>query len=134
MKMDNRYDDIIDLRHHVSSKHPRMAICDRAAQFSPFSALTGHKEAIKETARLTDERIELDEDRKNRLNEKLQMILRRKEKSPQVSIWYFVPDVKKIGGSYVRYTGKLKMIDEYKRLIVMTDGMRIEIDQIYEIE
>lgn len=133
MKMDNRYNDIINLPHHVSSKHPRMAVSDRAAQFSPFSALTGHEEAIKEAARLTDARIELDEDRKNRMNEKLQMILERKEKYPEINILYFVPDVKKEGGSYVNYTGRLKRIDEYEKVLVMIDGVRIEIDQIYEI-
>lgn len=134
MKMDERYADIINLPHHVSSKHPQMSISDRAAQFSPFAALTGHEEAIKETARLTDERIELDEDRKYRLNEKLQMILRRNEKYPKVSVLYFVPDTKKTGGSYASYTGRIKKIDEYEKILVMTDGTKIEIDQIYEIE
>lgn len=134
MKMDERYADIINLPHHVSSKHPQMSISDRAAQFSPFAALTGHEEAIKETARLTDERIELDEDRKHRLNEKLQTILRTNEKYPKVSVLYFVPDTKKTGGSYARYTGRIKKIDEYEKILVMTDGTKIEIDQIYEIE
>lgn len=134
MKMDEWYADIINLPHHVSSKHPQMSISDRAAQFSPFAALTGHEEAIKETARLTDERIELDEDRKYRLNEKLQMILRRNEKYPKASVLYFVPDTKKTGGSYASYTGRIKKIDEYEKILVMTDGTKIEIDQIYEIE
>lgn len=134
MKMDERYADIINLSHHVSSKHPQMSISDRAAQFSPFAALTGHEEAIKETARLTEERIELDEDRKSRLNEKLQIILGNNEKYPEVSIIYFLPDAKKTGGSYVSYTGRLKKIDEYEKVLVMTDGVRIKIDQIYEIK
>lgn len=134
MKMDDQYADIINLPHHVSSKHSQMPISDRAAQFSPFAALTGHEEAIKETARLTDERIELDEDRKFRLNEKLQTILGCNEKYPEVSILYFLPDTKKAGGSYVTYTGRLKKIDEYEKILVMTDGVRIEINQIYEIE
>lgn len=134
MKMDERYADIINLSHHVSSKHPQMSISDRAAQFSPFAALTGHEEAIKETARLTEERIELDDDRKSRLNEKLQIILGNNEKYPEVSIIYFLPDAKKTGGSYVSYTGRLKKIDEYEKVLVMTDGVRIKIDQIYEIK
>lgn len=134
MKLDERYADIINLPHHVSSKHTQMSISDRAAQFSPFAALTGHEEAIKETARLTDERIDLDDDRKYRLNEKLQMILKRNEKYPQVSVLYFVPDEKKRGGSYVSHTGKIKKIDEYEKMLVLTDGTKIALDQIYEIE
>lgn len=134
MKIDEKYADIINCSHHVSSIHPRMAIIDRAAQFSPFSALTGHEEAIKETARLTDERIELDEDRKYDLDEKLQMILRRKEKYPKIRILYFLPDAKKSGGSYVSYEGRLKKIDEYEKILFMLDGERIQMDQIYEIE
>lgn len=134
MKMDERYADIINLPHHVSSKHPQMSISDRAAQFSPFAALTGHEEAIKETARLTDERIDLDDDRKYLLNEKLQMILKQNEKYPKVSVLYFVPDEKKTGGSYVSHTGKIKKIDGYEKMLVLTDGTKIAIDQIYEIE
>lgn len=128
------YDDIIHLPRHVSKKHPRMAIADRAAQFSPFAALTGHGSAIKETARLTDEKIELDEYIKDDLSHRLQILEERIKERPVISITYFKPDSKKSGGAYATSISAIKKIDEYKRIIIMNDGAVIPIDEIISIE
>lgn len=128
------YDDIINLPHHVSAVHPRMSMIDRAAQFSPFAALTGYEAAVKETARLTQERVELDESRKSMLNEKLQMVQELLDERPEITITYYVPDERKAGGAYVSVTGQTKKIDEYERVVVLMDNTVIPIDQIYGIE
>lgn len=132
--MTEKYDDIINLPHHVSKKHPPMKAIDRAAQFSPFAALTGHDAAVKETARLTDKRVELDEYMKDYLSRKLQIIEDRLEDNPEIEITYFQPDQKKKGGSYVTYTGTVKKIDQFERAIIMTDGTVIPIDEIISID
>lgn len=132
--MTNAYDDIIHLPRHVSAKHPQMAVSDRAAQFAPFAALTGHDAAIKETARLTDERKELDEYTMDALRDRLQMIAERLEERPEITVTYFRPDEKKTGGAYIAAAGVVKRIDEYKRVIVMDDGKMIPIDEIISIE
>jgi uncharacterized protein (UPF0248 family) len=111
-----------------------MSVSDRAAQFSPFAALTGYDAAIKETARLTDERVEMDEYMKDVLSDKLRIILERIKEHPQIAITYFQPDEKKNGGSYVTTTGTVKKIDEYERIVVMTGDTEIPIDEISSIE
>lgn len=128
------YDDIIDLPHPTSTKHPRMPLADRAAQFSPFAALTGHDAAIRETARLTDRRVELDEDEKETLDRKLSVLADRLAERPVVVITYFEPDEKKAGGSYEETVGPVRKIDDFKRTVVLEDGHSISIDEIYEIE
>lgn len=128
----HRYDDIINLPHPTSVNHPRMSLYDRAAQFSPFAALTGHDAAIKETARLTEQKIELSEDTISRLNEKLQIVADHLE--TEVTITYFVPDERKSGGAYVSYTGIVRRIDDYEHTLIMTDKTVIPIEQISEIE
>lgn len=128
----HRYDDIINLPHPTSANHPRMSLYDRAAQFSPFAALTGHDAAIKETARLTEQKIELSEDTISRLNEKLQIVADNLE--TEVTITYFVPDERKSGGAYVSYTGIVRRIDDYEHTLIMTDKTVIPIEQISEIE
>ena len=128
------YDDIIDLPHHVSTTRPRMTNMDRAAQFSPFAAVVGYDAAVKETARLTDARIEMDENSKTILNEKLQMILEHSDRNPEIMITYFVQDSKKAGGAYVSTTGILKKVDAYEQVLVMRDGTRIPLSDIFEIE
>ena len=128
------YDDIIDLPHHVSTTRPRMTNMDRAAQFSPFDAVVGYDAAVKETARLTDARIEMDENSKTILNEKLQMILEHSDRNPEIMITYFVQDSKKAGGAYVSTTGILKKVDAYEQVLVMRDGTRIPLSDIFEIE
>lgn len=132
--MTRAYDDIINLPHHVSATRPHMTVLDRAAQFSPFAALTGYDSAIKETARLTDERVELDEYTQDALSDKLQIIADRLKEHPKIAITYFLPDARKDGGAYVTATGSAKKIDEYKRVVVMTDGTAIPIDEIISIE
>ncbi len=132
--MTNAYDDIIHLPRHVSAKHPQMAVSDRAAQFAPFAALTGHDAAIKEKARLTDERKELDEYTMDALRDRLQMIAERLAERPEITVTYFRPDEKKTGGAYIAAAGVVKRIDEYKRVIVMDDGKMIPIDEIISIE
>ncbi len=130
----HRYDDIINLPHHVSTKHPHIPALDRAAQFSPFAALTGHDAAIKETARLTDVYMELDEDSKELLDRSLQEIRAHLADRPEVTITYFVPDEKKTGGSYVTVSGRVKKLDEYEGRIVLEDNTWVEIEKICMLE
>ena len=113
----HKYDDIIGLPHHVSATRPRMSMIDRAAQFSPFQALTGYGAAIQETGRLTDRKIELSEDERIVLDMKQQILLDNIRECPDVSITYFIPDERKAGGSYVTVTGNVKKIDDYQRLL-----------------
>lgn len=132
--MTNKYDDIINLPRHISKTRPPMTIKNRAAQFSPFAALTGHDAAVKETARLTDDRVELDEYIKEPLNDRIQIIVCRLKEEPEISITYFQPDTKKDGGAYVTATGVVKKINIYERVILMDDGTEIIIDEIIRIE
>lgn len=128
-----RYDDIIDLPHHVSTAHSHMSMIDRAAQFQPFRALTGYEDAVRETARLTDERLELTEDEKAVLDRRLQELADRIDRQPQVTLTYFQPDTRKAGGSYVTATGCLKKIDDYTGTLFLSNGERILIEDIVEI-
>ena len=128
------YEDIVDLPHHVSGKHPQPTMADRAARFAPFAAITGYEEMVLEEARVTDDRIEMDESSKAALNEKLNMILEFIDEQPEVSITYFEPDKRKAGGAYVTVTGTVKRIDEYEHLVIMTDGKKINIDEIYNLQ
>ncbi|MFA9377862.1 MAG: hypothetical protein ACERKZ_14070 [Lachnotalea sp.] len=129
----NPYEDIIHLQHHVSSDHKHMSIRDRAAQFSPFAALTGYEGAIKETARLTDQRIELDEAAKTILNEKLRIIQEQLSRQQEIECAFFQPDERKTGGTYVSVLGIVKKIDGYEHVVVMQDGTRIPIEEIVDI-
>ena len=128
------YEDIVDLPHHVSKKHPQPTMADRAARFAPFAAITGYEEMVLEEARVTDDRIEMDESSKAALNEKLNMILEFIDEQPEVSITYFEPDKRKAGGAYVTVTGTVKRIDAYEHLVIMTDGKKINIDDIYNLQ
>lgn len=130
----HKYDDIINLPHHVSAVHPHMPLADRAAQFSPFAALTGHGDAIKETERLTDERAQLDENRIEMLNVQLQFIKEHLNEELQVTFTYYVPDAKKEGGAYEKVSGVVKKIDEYEHKVVLKDGMTIRIEELVGIE
>ncbi len=132
--MRRTYDDLLPLPHHVSTTHPHMSVSDRAAQFSPFAALTGHDAAIAETARLTEGRVELDEYRKADLNRRLRILQDRTDEKPAVSITYFQPDNKKAGGAYITAAGYIKKMDEYERTVVMQDGARIPFDQIIAVD
>ena len=130
----NSYEDIIDLPHHTSTTHPPMSAFDRAAQFSPFAALTGHDAAITESARLTETRVELDEYSKADLNRRLCILQDRMDEQPSVSITYFQPDTKKSGGAYITAVGCIKKMVEYERAVVMQDDTRIPIDQIIAVD
>ncbi len=130
----NPYDDIINLPRHTSKSRPHMSAHDRAAQFSPFAALTGYDSAITETGRLTDNKVELDEYSKADLNEKLSKINGQIDEQPQVSITYFRPDKKKAGGTYITATGVVKKINPYERTVVMQDATMIPMDDISEID
>lgn len=129
----HRYDDIINLPHPEPRNHRRMSMIDRAAQFSPFAALSGYDAAVKETARLTNERMELDEDSKARLNEQIQYVLEHLSEEPEIVITYFLPDQKKAGGSYVDATGIIKKIDDYEQLIIFRDGTKIPVNDVVAI-
>lgn len=133
IKVTHQYDDIINLPHYQSKIRPHMPLTDRAAQFSPFAALTGYDDEVKEAARVTDEKIDLSEEMKRELDEKLQILREHIEEYPQVSFTYFLQDAKKAGGSYVTVTGNVKRIDEYGQRIVLTDGSQIPIEDILKI-
>ena len=128
------YDDIINLSHHVSSTRPQMSMLDRAAQFSPFATLTGYDSAIKETGRLTDERVELDEDALTVLDMKYQLLMDALDDAPEVTITYFQPDERKAGGKYVSATGGVKKLDDFERRITMQDGTKIPMDDVLSID
>lgn len=130
----HKYDDIINLPHPVSKSHLPMPLSDRAAQFSPFAALTGYEAAMEETARLTDEKQLLSEDAIEKLNEKLRTLAEHKDAGKNVTITYFKPDERKNGGAYIAYSGVVKRIDEYTHVVIMEDKMVIPIEQIREIE
>lgn len=130
----HKYDDIINLPHHVSSKRPQMSMIDRAAQFSPFAALTGYDAAIKETGRLTDERIDMDEGSLERLNRKFQLLVERMDEQPEVTFTYFKPDDRKEGGAYVTVTGSVKKVDLYERVLILRNGVNIPMDEVHAIE
>lgn len=130
----DKYEDIIHLPHHVSSRHPQMSAIDRAAQFSPFAALAGHGTAIQETARLTEEFVELNEDRKAALDEKLRMIQENLEQMPEVTVTYFQPDLKKDGGAYVTVRGQVQKIDEYNRRVIFADHTFVPMERLCAIE
>ena len=133
MNYDRKYDDIINLPHHVSKKHPQMSLYARSAQFAPFAALTGYEEAIKETARETSARIEIDEEMKSVLDSKLQILLEKISLKPELSITYFVPDFSKDGGKYVTTEGIIKKIDMFNQYIYLEDGTEIPINEIIDI-
>jgi len=131
--MNRNYDDIINLPHHVSKKHPQMSLEARSAQFAPFAALTGYDDMIDETARFTNSRKVLNEEQKTILDRKLKLIQEKIETKPEVTITYFVPDLIKDGGEYVSITGKVRKIDRYKHVIILEDKREIPIVEITEI-
>ena len=131
--MSGKYDDIIALPHPEPRTHPRMSLHDRAAQFSPFAALTGHSAAIAETGRLTDSRVTLDESEMARVDAALQRLRELLPQAPAVSITYFVPDERKAGGSYQTITGEVKRIDTVNGVLLLTDRREIPIADIFDI-
>ena len=128
------YEDIINLPHHVSPKRSPMSMQDRAAQFSPFAALTGFEDAIVETGRITDTKMELGDELRELLDRKqrrLQIVIADR---PEITVTYFVPDEKKVGGTYISVSGRLKQVDEYARELVFTDGKKIPLGDVADIQ
>ncbi len=133
MNEDN-YKDIINMPHPVSKKHPHMPIADRAAQFSPFAALTGYNEVIAEASRLTDKKFELSENQTEVLNQKLSLIKNNLSQQPEITLVYFKADKLKEGGSYITLRGKVKSVNEYNNTLCLFDLSPIPINDIYNIE
>lgn len=131
--MSGRYDHIIDLPHHTSKRHPPMSRENRAAQFSPFAALTGYDALIAESGRLTDERQALDDDAKAMLNDKINILIDNLSDRPEANILYFVPDQLKSGGSVQDVSGNIRVIEPVERIIVLVDGKRISLDDVMDI-
>ena len=131
---DPKYADIIEHPHHISSTRPQMPMADRAAQFSPFAALTGYADVIRETARLTDRKIELDETMRAALDARYQLLLAALDSEPEVQFTYFVPDEHKSGGAYRTVKGAAAKIDEFARRIILTDGTVLPIDDVLLLE
>lgn len=131
--MTNDYEDIINLPHHTSRNHPQMTMLQRAAQFAPFAALTGHDAAIEETARLTDEELDLSENGRELLDRKLSYLMSYPG-SPSVTVTYFVPDDRKQGGAYASVTSQIKKIDGYERFLIMSDGTKISFEHVADLE
>ncbi|MBQ6152322.1 MAG: hypothetical protein IJJ15_01040 [Ruminococcus sp.] len=130
----HKYDDIIDMPHHVSKTRPQMSMHDRAAQFSSFAALVGFDSMIEETERLTHTKVELDEAAKAILNEKLNLIDQNITLHPEIRIVYFLPDERKEGGEYVSHIGTVKKIDSFLRTVIFSDSVKIPIEDIYMID
>ena len=131
--MTDRYDDIIDMPHHVSNNRPRMSMSDRAAQFAPFAALTGFGAVITEAGRQTDKRIPLGESDLEALNEKLRDVMRRAFQHPLITVTYFVPDSKKAGGTYKVHTGNVRTVSEFDRVIIFDDETKILLDDTSDL-
>lgn len=128
-----KYDDIIDLPHHVSERHPQMPAMDRAAQFSLFAALTGHRDMIAEAERLTEKKIELEEGEQQEIMTCLQILLGKIKEKPEAAVTYFVPDEKKSGGSYRTVCGAVIKVDGDKKQVVMENGTEIPMEDICKV-
>jgi len=134
LKETHKYDDIIHLPHHCSPRRAGMPMLDRAAQFSPFAALTGYEDVIEETGRLTEASTELTDSSKQQLNEKFRILAEHCSVNPQITVTYFEPDRLKNGGSYVTVTGRLKRVDEYDQVLRLTDDREIPMESIRSIQ
>lgn len=133
-EMKNDYSDIISHPHYISKTRPQMSMQDRAAQFSPFAALTGYDAAIKETGRLTEQKIELNEEALNALDMRYQLLIDVLDEAPEIEITYFKPDERKAGGEYLTVSGIIKKLDGFERLITMQDGTKIQMDDVLSID
>ena len=134
MERSHRYDDILSLPHHVSQTHPQMPLSSRAAQFSPFAALTGYDAAIAETARLTETRRELTEEEQLRISERLRRLQERIRERPPVKLTYFRPDERKEGGAHLSVSGRARRLDEVSGVLELEDGQRIPFGDILSLE
>ena len=132
--MKQGYDDILSRPRPVSTSHAPMPRIDRAAQFAPFAALTGFEAAVREAARLTETRPELDESRKEQLNRRLQLLKIHREARPPVLVRYFKPDERKAGGACVTVSGPVKKVDDFTQRVTMADGTVIPMEDILNIK
>lgn len=130
----DKYEDIMDAQRPVSPKHPAMAAGERAAQFSPFSALTGYDDVIEEAARLTQNSVELDEGNITAINAALVRLQARISDAPVATITYFCPDERKAGGAYHKITGGIKKIDLHENYILLTDGRKIPLVHLRDVD
>jgi hypothetical protein len=128
------YEDIINLPRPVSKKHPQPPLSERAARFAPFAAITGYEEMVLEEARVTEEKIELDESALTILNEKLNILQNSLSQSTEITVTYFVPDKKKNGGAYRTVTGIVKRIDPYQKILILQNDEKIQIEKIYDLK
>ncbi|MCQ2221276.1 MAG: hypothetical protein MJZ12_07755, partial [Prevotella sp.] len=133
MESTEDYSDIIHLPYQ-GRKEGGLSMYQRAAQFAPFAALTGHGAAILETARLTDSKIELDDENAEKLNKRFAILREHLKELPEVTVTFFLPDKRKAGGSYATYSGNLRVIDEYEQLLIMKDGKKIPLPSILDID
>ncbi len=134
MRFDDKYDDILELPHHVSKTRPQMPMSDRAAQFAPFAALTGYEAAIRETGRRTEVKIDLGEDALAALNQRYLHLVEVLPQRPHISITYFCPDERKSGGAYITIIGIVAKADTAKRRLTLEDGTEIPLDDILSLE
>lgn len=132
--MEGKYEDLLHLPHHTSTTRPPMSMRDRAAQFSPFAALTGYEAAVEETARLTEDETVLTEEMKLQINDRLLWLRERLSDPPTVTLTYFVPDLKKSGGETVRRRGRITEIDELEGIVTLSTGKRIPMEQILGLD
>ncbi len=131
--MSKEYQDIIHLPHYKSTKRAHMPVADRAAQFAPFSAVVGHESAVKEAARLTDQKRVLDETEKTAIDYILRELEEALPSTVEVEILYYIPDHLKSGGQYVTKVGQVCKLDKFNRVIIMLDGDHIRIDDVYSM-
>ena len=129
-----KYDNIINLPHHVSKKHPQLSKASYAAQFSPFAALSGYDGIVSEVARFTDEHVELGDTEMDILSAKIQIIGDHIKEHPKIELTYFVKDKKKSGGAYLQKTARIKRVDDMERIMYFTDGTNLPIDDITDMQ
>lgn len=134
MNNEHKYDDIINLEHHISKKHKQMSLENRSAQFAPFAALVGYDNAVKETARTTDSKIFIDDGIKEIINKTIQQIKNNLNNNIQIKVTYFVPDKLKSGGKYQTKIGIVAKINEYLKIIKLEEGTEIPIEEIIELD
>lgn len=134
MNNEHKYDDILNLEHHISKKHKQMSLENRSAQFAPFAALVGYDNAVKETARITDSKIFIDDGIKEIINKTIQQIKNNLNKNVQIKVTYFIPDQLKSGGKYKTEVGIVEKINEYSKIIKLEAGIEIPIEEIIELE
>ena len=133
MNYEKNYDDIINLPAPTSEKHARMPIADRAAQFAPFAAVVGHDAAVREVARVTEKRAELDEEAIREIDQKLHTLTAVLVTRPHTTVTYFQNDEKKSGGHYLTVSGEFEGVNDTATHVII-GGIKIPLTQIYSID